>query len=181
MMWLYLVALVTLASDLATKHIATVELLGRPGQRVPVIPNLLDFYWQANTGGAFSLLREHPMIITAFSAVAIVAIVIWAHRLPRAVISAHVAFGLLIGGAIGNLIDRVRLGYVVDFIHVYWGRWAFPTFNVADSAITVGITVFLILSLFTKKLDPAPKSAETAPADEQIRTEDVPPGTAKKF
>lgn len=161
----------TLALDLWTKQIATRELLRVPSLRVEIIPNLLDFYWQANTGGAFSLLREHPSIITGFSVVAIALIIVWAHRLPHRVVSAHIAFGLLIGGAIGNLIDRIRLGYVVDFIHVYRGGWSFPTFNVADSAITVGITLFVILSMFTKKLDHA--TALGVPADAENAQPDV--------
>ena len=152
-MWLWLTATVVLVADIVTKMVATRALSELPGRRVSVIPGCFDFYLQENTGAAFSILRGHPEFITAFSVVAILFIVWWAHKMPRHVVSAQLAFGMIIGGAIGNLIDRVRLGYVVDFLHAYYRDHAFPTFNIADSGITIGITIFLFLSLFTKKLE----------------------------
>lgn len=170
-MWMYIAAVLVLAADQLTKQIAVRALMHLPGYRYPVIPGTLDFYLQANTGGAFSLLRGYPIVITIFSVVAIALIFFWARKLPRSLVSARVAFGLIFGGAIGNLIDRISLNYVIDFIHVYYKDWVFPTFNVADSAITIGIILFLYLSLFTKKLDgnvvPAANDSQGVATDEQ--------------
>jgi signal peptidase II len=166
-MWLWLTAVAVLAADLISKAIATRALNQMPGRRFSVVPGTMDFYLQENTGAAFSILRGHPEIITIFSVIAVIFITVWALKLPRNVISAQIAFGMIIGGAVGNLIDRVRLGYVVDFIHVYYREWAFPTFNIADSGISVGIGIFLFLSLFTKKLDAPAKPAEEAPASHE--------------
>ena len=62
-----------------------------------------------------------------------------------------VALGLVLGGAAGNIVDRVRFGYVVDFLHAFWGEWHFYVFNVADSAITVGVILLLARALFTRQ------------------------------
>ena len=66
---------------------------------------------------------------------------------------ARLATGLILGGAVGNLYDRIRFQYVIDFVHFHRGTWYFATFNVADAAICVGIGWFLILAIFTKQLD----------------------------
>jgi len=78
------------------------------------------------------------------SGIALAALTYYARTIPREERLPRFALSLVIGGAIGNLIDRVRLGYVVDFIHVYWGRHQWPDFNVADSAISIGIVLLLL-------------------------------------
>jgi signal peptidase II len=156
-MWLFLTAAAVLVADLSTKWLATSFLLQQPEFRVPVVPGLLDLSLQHNTGGAFSIFHERPYIITMFSLVAMGWIYLWSRKSPREVRIAHFSFGLILGGAAGNLIDRLRLGYVVDFVHVYHREWYWPTFNVADSAICVGIFLFVVLSVFTKKLDSPPR------------------------
>src|SRR5438876_12053289 len=116
-MWMFLTAVVLFAADFATKWLAVRSLSETPGGRVQVIPGFLDFFLQANTGGAFSLFYEHPMIITIFSAAAICGIIFWSRKLPKEVIAVHISFGLILGGALGNLVDRIRFRHVIDFIH----------------------------------------------------------------
>ena len=69
-----------------------------------------------------------------------------------------IAFGLILGGAVGNLVDRVRVGYVVDFIHFHWERWYYPAFNVADMAITIGAVMLVIDALLSSRRAKAGKS-----------------------
>lgn len=139
-----------------------VMLAGAPVRRVPVVPGWFDFFLQHNTGGAFSLMGSYPVVITLVAVAAMGWIVWWSRQVPREVVSAHLSFGLVLGGAAGNLLDRIRFGYVVDFLHFYRGDWYWPTFNIADCGIVVGITVLVLLSLFTKKLEPRPRGEEPA-------------------
>jgi signal peptidase II len=152
-MWMAATAVIALVADLTTKWMAMRYLSHLPECRYPVVPGVFDFYLQENTGGAFSLMRDSPAVITTLSVAALLVIFFWSLKIPRHVVSAQVAFGLIFGGAIGNLVDRLRFGHVVDFLHVYFRDWSYPTFNVADSCICVGICVVLLLSFFTHKLD----------------------------
>ena len=115
---------------------------------VTVLP-VLQITRMHNLGAAFSFLAEasgwQRGFLIGLAAIVSLGILIWMLQLPRrgnGLLSPGLA--LVMGGALGNLIDRVRLGYVVDFIHVHWDSAYFPAFNVADSAITVG-AVFLLL------------------------------------
>ena len=110
-------------------------------ERVEVLP-VLDFTLLHNTGAAFSMLAnasgwQRGFFITLASVVSVV-LVVWLWRLPRGDRMLAIALSLILGGAIGNLIDRVLHGYVIDFIHAHWGAAYFPAFNIADSAITIG-------------------------------------------
>ena len=116
-----------------------------------VVSGLLSLSHVRNRGAAFGILSEADLpyqaaLFSAVSLLALVAIAVYAFRLPAEARLPQMGLALVLGGALGNLIDRVRLGYVVDFIHVYWGRHQWPDFNVADSAITVGV-VLLILDM----------------------------------
>src|SRR6478735_4475264 len=157
-----ILAAIVFIADLWTKIIAVRHLQPEGWKRVNIIPGFFDFLLAYNRGGAFSIMDGKPLIIAAFSVCAILAIIWWSLKLPREVVSAHFAFGMILGGGLGNLIDRVRYQAVVDYIHVYFVRnnkeYYWPTFNIADCGIVCGIGIFLYLSLFTKKLDPAPQS-----------------------
>src|SRR5690606_32697306 len=121
-----------------------------------IIPGYFDLRWAENTGGAFSFMHTQPWVIMLVASIMIVGITIWAFRLPNKSFPVQLAFGLIIGGAVGNLIDRVRFGYVVDFLHVYIVRngkeYFWPTFNIADVGIVVGIGLFMYLTVFTSLL-----------------------------
>jgi signal peptidase II len=114
-----------------------------------IIPGVLDFTHVRNTGAAFGLLntadfRYKTALIAGVATIALVAIAYYATTLaPREVLT-RIGLALIVGGAAGNLIDRLTLGSVVDFVDVYWRSYHFWAFNVADSAITVGVAAMLL-------------------------------------
>ena len=119
---------------------------------VDVIDGLLSFTHIRNTGAAFGLLDDihFPMKTAVLSLVAmagLVAVGLYARSLPRDQALTRVGLLLILGGAAGNLIDRLGAGYVVDFVDLYWSGWHFWAFNVADSAITIGV-IAMLLDLF---------------------------------
>lgn len=108
---------------------------------IPVVGDTARLAYSQNTGVAFSLFQNMPQLLTFTSLVIMVgAIYFYKTQLPNQRIFVQVILGLILGGALGNLIDRVRLGYVVDFIQVGW----FPIFNLADSAISVGAVLLML-------------------------------------
>src|SRR5689334_9110122 len=114
-----------------------------------VIPNLFSLTRIHNTGAAYGLfdgtdLPFKTALLTLVSVGALVGLVLFAVSLPEIHRLARFGVALVVGGAIGNLIDRVWLGYVVDFLDVYRGTWHFWAFNVADSAITVGMALIIL-------------------------------------
>jgi signal peptidase II len=120
-------------------------------QSIEIIPGFLDLTRVHNTGAAFGMLNavEFPMKALVLSLVAIVALsgVAWyAVTVPLADRLARIGVASVLGGAIGNLIDRATSGYVLDFVDAYWGSWHFWAFNVADAAISIGV-VFMILDM----------------------------------
>ena len=156
-------ALLLGAADQATKVWAVGNLpLYEP--RV-LVHGLFDLVHVRNTGVAFSLLSNldhrwvHPFLILA-TVLAVGAVLAYIAYLPCRG-AAPVGLGLILGGAIGNLIDRARLGYVVDFLDLYWRGHHWPTFNVADVGITVGVVLLLIDMAFSPK-EPADASRPAA-------------------
>lgn len=116
---------------------------------VPVIPGLFDIVRVHNTGAAFGMLNgvdlPYKTVLLALVAIAaLVGLTAFAASLPASQWLARYGVPLVVGGAVGNLIDRLTLGYVVDFLDFYWHGWHFWAFNVADAAITVGMA-FIIL------------------------------------
>ena len=116
---------------------------------VSVIPGFLDLTHVRNTGAAFGLFNSvdfpfKAVLIPLVATAALVAVGLYSASLGRHQRLARVGLALIIGGAAGNLIDRVLVGSVVDFVDVYWGTWHFWAFNVADSAITVGVAIMIL-------------------------------------
>jgi signal peptidase II len=116
---------------------------------VVVIPGILDFTHVRNTGAAFGILDgvDFPYktaIIAVIAVAALAGVMVYASQLARDQLLARTGLTLIIGGAAGNLIDRLTVGSVVDFVDVYLGTWHFWAFNVADSAITVGVTAMIL-------------------------------------
>jgi signal peptidase II len=145
--WLWLSGGVV-ALDQASKFLASrLLVLHDP---VPVLP-LFNLTLAHNTGAAFSFLRGaggwQRWLFSILAVAVSVAIVFWIRRLPATARWTAAALALVLGGALGNLWDRLAHGYVVDFIDLYYGPWHFPTFNLADSAISVGAAM-LLLELF---------------------------------
>jgi signal peptidase II len=143
------VPLLIVGLDQATKAVvrATLPL----HESVTIIPGLLDFTHIRNTGAAFGLFNtaDFPYKTAIISLVAVAGLVgvgVYSAGLPRHQILARVGLALVIGGAAGNLIDRVSEGSVVDFVDAYWLSYHFWAFNLADSAITIGV-ILMILDL----------------------------------
>jgi signal peptidase II len=142
--------IVIVAVDQITKAIVRARLPLHTS--VTVIPGFMDFTHVRNTGAAFGILNaaEFPFKTTVIAVIAIAALVgvgAYAAGLARDQVLARVGLALIIGGAAGNLIDRVMVGSVVDFVDVYWRTYHFWAFNVADSAITIGAGT-MILDVF---------------------------------
>jgi signal peptidase II len=147
--WLLLSALV-IVLDQFSKHVALVEL--QPYQPHAVIPGLLNWTLAFNPGAAFCFLAGEDgwqrWLFTALAIGVSAMLAFWLSRTPRGDWRNAAPLALIIGGALGNLIDRVRFGHVTDFIQVYWHEWAFPAFNVADSAISVGAVSLVLFGFF---------------------------------
>ena len=123
-------------------------------ESVTIIPGFLDFTHVRNTGAAFGLLNTTDlpmkgMVMIGMALVAIAAIGAYGATLSADENVARAGLALVLGGAVGNLIDRARLGYVLDFVDVYAGTWHFWAFNVADAAISIGaiLVIFDLLGL----------------------------------
>lgn len=144
---LYLLALAVLALDQATKHWAILAHGNWPDGSQPIIPNFFSFTWVNNTGGAFGIfdsVRLGTAALALASLLAAGAIILYSLRMRRLPPLLGVALGLALGGAVGNLIDRVRLHYVVDFLDFHVGVHQWPVFNIADSAICIGVALLAI-------------------------------------
>jgi signal peptidase II len=150
LIFLGLAALVVLL-DLATKRLAE-ERLQKTGVRsvpLPIVGDYLRFTYVENRGAAFGLLQDQTTFFV-FVGLLVIGVIAASYRyLPRSGFRLHLALGLQLGGAIGNLIDRIRQGYVVDFVDFgYRSNW-WPVFNVADSAIVVGVALLALNALST--------------------------------
>ena len=137
----FLVALVVVALDQVSKFFIRANMI--PGQSIPE-EGFFRITYVTNVGGAFGILSNQAFLITLTAIVGIAAILIYARYPLFNRMLVRVALGLLLGGAVGNLIDRIRFGEVVDFIDV--GAW--PVFNLADSAIVVGVIIIIFYLLF---------------------------------
>ena len=124
-------------------------------EQIVVIPDYFSWMLAYNTGAAFSFLADgagwQRWLFALIAVVVSAVLVVWLKRLGRDDTWLAIALALVLGGALGNLYDRIVLGHVIDFILVHWqNRWHFPAFNVADSGITVG-AIMLALDMFKSK------------------------------
>lgn len=146
------IAIVVLVLDQITKQLAEQYLVFHVP--IPVIPffNLTLSY---NTGAAFSFLEDaggwQRWFFIVLALVVSVVIYIWMRKLDASEKWITIALALVLGGAIGNVVDRILFGHVIDFIHVYYEQWSWPIFNIADSAISIGVTIMIIDALFGKQ------------------------------
>ncbi len=147
--WL-LLSLLVIVLDQLTKHIALIEL--QPYTPHTVIHGLLNWTLAFNSGAAFSFLAGADGWQTwLFATLAIgvsLLLTFWLTSTARRDWRNAVPLALIIGGALGNLLDRLRFGHVTDFIQVYYRDWAWPAFNIADSAISIGAVLLLWFGLF---------------------------------
>jgi signal peptidase II len=142
------VAILTLIADQISKYLIIAELQV-PGNYIDLLP-IFQFNLQYNTGVSFSMFSSDAVatrIALVALTLAITGVMTWwmwrVHRLWL-----QTALGLIIGGALGNIIDRARIGAVTDFLLFHWQDWYFPFFNLADTAITIGAVMYLLDALF---------------------------------
>ena len=138
-----------IVADQFTKWLVMVEIM-QPPRVISVLPMGeagLNLVMAWNTGVSFSMLRgTGPWLLSALAVSVSIGLVVWLAKLS-AKLPAY-AVGLIVGGALGNVIDRLRFGAVFDFVDFYVGDWHWPAFNLADSAITVGVVLLLFDALF---------------------------------
>jgi signal peptidase II len=158
-----LLALGVAVADQATKWLVRREMSLYDVHEV--VPGFLSLVHGRNRGMAFGVLSGAPLpyqdVLLAVLGIAVLTLLLYGWRnIAGGSRLAHTALALIFGGAVGNLVDRIRLGYVTDFVHVYWRSYTWPDFNVGDSAITVGITLILLDSLRPRRAAvPAPEAA----------------------
>lgn len=147
--WLWL-ALLVIGLDQAGKF--WVLAYFQPYQVHPVIPGVFNLILAFNSGAAFSFLAGaggwQRWLFTAIAVGVSLVLAYSLYRTPRGAWRTALPFALIIGGALGNVIDRLHTGQVTDFIQIHWRQWYFPTFNLADSAITVGAVLLIVWALF---------------------------------
>jgi signal peptidase II len=151
-----LLCVAVIAADQIAKGLIRARLA--PFESRTIIPGLLDFIHVQNAGVAFGILNDAAMnhqlkavITTALAALALLGIAFYARQVHHHERMARIGLSLILGGAIGNLVDRLRFHYVLDYVDVYWHGWHFWAFNVADASITIGaVLVFLDLLLVSR-------------------------------
>lgn len=168
------VAAASVGLDQWSKHWATTHLAYAPP--VHVLDGLVRLTYTRNSGIAFGLFAGHSYPFYVFSIVAAVAVFWLYHRHPHLPLARQLSLALILGGAIGNLIDRIAAGEVVDFILLAWGRHEFPVFNVADVCVTAGVLLFALAWSHEDGAEAAEPGAEAAPAD--APGADAPPADA---
>lgn len=150
----YAIAIVCVALDQITKIAAERALDLR--ETIEVFP-MFNISLAYNYGAAFSFLNvpggTQRWFFTGISFIASIVLIIWLYKLTKREKWMSLAFALILGGAVGNLIDRVLYGYVIDFIQVYYDKSYFPTFNIADSAIFCGAALMIFLTFFEKNAE----------------------------
>jgi signal peptidase II len=145
--WLFLLSALVILADRLTKN-AIIHRI-RPGYDIKIIPGVFRLSHVINTGAAFSLLENLPpngvrIALIAFSVVAAIVVFVMLWLTGRTITLTSVALALILGGALGNLYDRIRLHHVVDFLAVRIYHYNWPDFNVADSCIVIGACLLLL-------------------------------------
>jgi signal peptidase II len=154
-----ILAAVIVAADRLTKSWIVSRLpfgtYGEDEGAIVVVRGFLYFVHVGNTGAAWSLLTGRSLFLALLAVGTLIAIFLGRRALALEQTGVQVAFGLLCGGIVGNLIDRIRQGHVIDFIDLHFGRYIYPTFNVADCGICIGVGLYILRS-FTRRSPPAP-------------------------
>jgi signal peptidase II len=157
--WLLLLSLAVIVSDRVTKWLASTRI--EMGSNVQVIAHVFAISHVENPGAAFSLFNDSSSparvrwLLLAFSLLAAVAMLVALLKLGRRASATTVALALILGGAVGNAYDRMRYGYVIDFLEVHIVHYHWPDFNIADSAIVVGGILLFLDALFSRKEEAA--------------------------
>ncbi len=148
----YLTAFFCFLADQISKTLAARFL--PPGSSVSILPNVLWFTQLHNRGAAFNLFQNQTLFLTLVGCLAVIMILWIQRKTPPSQVKTRLGLGMILGGSLGNLLDRVRFGYVVDFIDLKW--W--PVFNLADTLINVGIFFIILDLLFTHSDNTKPQT-----------------------
>jgi signal peptidase II len=144
MQWVALIAVTIATLDQLTKWLI-VRSVGPDESRVVITGFFTLVNWR-NTGAAWGMFQHYNLLLTTVSLLTVLALFLFRHTLQLHRPGLRISLGLIAGGIIGNLIDRIRIGSVVDFLSFYIGQYHWPAFNVADSAICVGVGLYILLS-----------------------------------
>ncbi len=136
-----------------------------PGRSITIIPDFFYLVHVGNTGAAWSMLTGKSTLLAIIAIATLVGIYIWRRALALRDPMGQVAFGLLCGGIIGNLVDRLQHGHVVDFLDFHFGSYIYPTFNVADSAICIGVFFYIWHSFRSQPEEKEMKAVEESRTD----------------
>jgi signal peptidase II len=151
LIWLVL-SVVLLALDQISKSVVVAQM--KLGQSIDILP-VFNFTYVHNYGAAFSFLSDAGGWQSYFFSTIAISIsgllIYWLKKLPATNKLLCVAYALVLAGAIGNLVDRLVYGYVIDFLHVYYQQWDFPVFNIADVAISMGAALLLLDAFYEQK------------------------------
>lgn len=155
--WLLTLASVVLVLDRITKAWICARLpypTYGPPRHLVVIEGFFNLVNVGNTGAAWSLFTGRSTFLALLAMATLLAIFAWRHQLGLNLWPVQVSFGLLCGGILGNLVDRLFYGHVIDFLDFHFGSYIYPTFNIADSGICIGVAIYLIHSLRTPEEPP---------------------------
>jgi len=144
MQWVALIAVTIVALDQLTKWLVVHAI--SPEETRVVISGFFSLVQVHNTGAAWGIFKDYNLVLTVISLLAVLGIFLFRHTFQLHRPGLRVAFGLVAGGIIGNLIDRIRVHHVIDFLSFFYGPYHWPAFNVADSAICIGVGLYIILS-----------------------------------
>lgn len=138
------------------------------GERLEIIPGFFNLSYVRNTGAAWGVLQGLNHWLVGLSVVILAVIIIFRRHFITDTMVHRIATGLMLGGIVGNLIDRVKLGYVVDFLDFHLGGHHFPSFNVADSAICVGVGFYLLSQFLASPGRETPRGVSTGPDESRV-------------
>ncbi|HWA27074.1 MAG TPA: signal peptidase II [Lacunisphaera sp.] len=147
---LWIAAILLFAADQITKSMIAARLpFGSygPGAQLEIFPHFFNLVHVGNTGAAWSMFSGMSAWLGLLAVGTLVAMFVWRHTLGLRHPAIQPAFGLLSGGIVGNLVDRFRHGHVIDFLDFHFGSYIYPTFNIADSGICVGVFWYVLWSL----------------------------------
>jgi signal peptidase II len=175
-MWVLVFTVLIVALDQITK--LTIKAQFYLGESIDILGDVLRFTYIQNPGMAFGIRFGGKLFFTIFASIASVVILIYLYRMRYERFHSRLSLALILGGAIGNLIDRFAYGEVIDFIDIGIKETRWPVFNVADSAVTIGMIILVSLVLFEGHKEKAPLPAKfpvqpPAPSDENDNWRDV--------
>lgn len=162
-MLVFLIGLAILLLDQLTKQVIRANLVY--GESRPVIEGFFNIVYVRNDGAAWNILSGQSIVLILISLAVLIALLVYREQFLQGKLLNHFLLGLMIGGIAGNLVDRIRFGWVTDFLDFEFGTYHYPSFNVADSAICIAVGVYIITNLYAQKVQ-ADTKEEVEPGNE---------------